>query len=96
MRAGAIPLLGTILFERVKISAVLAKLLKIDDEDKYLTLVPVVGTLQECASDPSYRATIRQSGMVEDLVTNLHSFGFLKNIITSISFFFRGTIRLYP
>ena len=32
MRAGAIPLL--------------AKLLKIDDEDKYLTLVPVVGTLQ--------------------------------------------------
>ena len=59
MRAGAIPLL--------------AKLLKIDDEDKYLTLVPVVGTLQECASDPSYRATIRQSGMVEDLVTNLHS-----------------------
>ena len=32
MRAGAIPLL--------------AKLLKINDEDRYLTLVPVVGTLQ--------------------------------------------------
>jgi hypothetical protein len=32
MKAGAIPLL--------------AKLLKIEDEDKYLTLVPVVGTLQ--------------------------------------------------
>ena len=96
MRAGAIPLL--------------AKLLKIEDEDKYLTLVPVVGTLQgtrwlglkkfrykcgstknvqphlsgplylmylmlcvlECASEPSYRAAIRQSGMVQDLVTNLH------------------------
>jgi len=58
VRAGAIPLL--------------AKLLKIEDEDKYLTLVPVVGTLQECASEPSYRAAIRQSGMVQDLVTNLH------------------------
>jgi hypothetical protein len=26
----------------------------------------------ECASEPSYRAAIRQSGMVQDLVTNLH------------------------
>ena len=42
-----------------------AKLLKIEDEDKYLTLVPVVGTLQECASDPTYRAVIRQAGMVQ-------------------------------
>jgi len=58
MKAGAIPHL--------------AKLLKIEDEDKYLTLVPVVGTLQECASDPTYRAVIRQAGMVQDLVINLH------------------------
>lgn len=36
MKAGAIPLL--------------AKLLKIEDEDKYLTLVPVVGTLQGTSS----------------------------------------------
>ena len=58
MKAGAIPHL--------------AKLLKIEDEDKYLTLVPVVGTLQECASDPTYRAVIRQAGMVQDGVTNIY------------------------
>ena len=34
---------------------------------------PSHNDFSECASDPSYRATIRQSGMVEDLVTNLHS-----------------------
>ena len=58
MKAGAIPLL--------------ANLLKIEGEDKFSTLVPVVGTLQECASEPAYRAAIRKSGMVQDLVTNLN------------------------
>ncbi|CBY18285.1 unnamed protein product [Oikopleura dioica] len=58
MKAGAIPLL--------------AKLLKIEGEDKFSTLVPVVGTLQECASEPAYREAIRKSGMVQDLVTNLN------------------------
>lgn len=36
-------------------------------------LVPVVGTLQECATEPSYRLAIRTEGMIEDLVTNLKS-----------------------
>ena len=80
MRAGAIPLLGNF-WVSFRFELILAKLLKIDDEDKYLTLVPVVGTLQECASDPSYRATIRQSGMVEDLVTNLHRVVFFLKIV---------------
>ncbi|XP_046364085.1 outer dynein arm-docking complex subunit 2-like [Haliotis rufescens] len=46
----------------------LAKLLKSPTEDM---LIPVVGTLQECASEPSYRLAIRTEGMVEDLVKNL-------------------------
>ncbi|ESP04270.1 hypothetical protein LOTGIDRAFT_224011 [Lottia gigantea] len=48
----------------------LAKLLKSTHEDM---LIPVVGTLQECASEPSYRLAIRTEGMIEDLVQNLKS-----------------------
>ncbi|XP_056340407.1 outer dynein arm-docking complex subunit 2 [Oenanthe melanoleuca] len=36
-------------------------------------LIPVVGTLQECASEPSYRLAIRTEGMMENLVKNLSS-----------------------
>ncbi|NXV10532.1 ARMC4 protein, partial [Cettia cetti] len=36
-------------------------------------LIPIVGTLQECASEPSYRLAIRTEGMIEDLVKNLSS-----------------------
>uniref|UniRef100_A0A663LYE7 Armadillo repeat containing 4 n=1 Tax=Athene cunicularia TaxID=194338 RepID=A0A663LYE7_ATHCN len=36
-------------------------------------LTPVVGTLQECASEPSYRLAIRTEGMIESLVKNLSS-----------------------
>ncbi|KAH0627546.1 hypothetical protein JD844_003363 [Phrynosoma platyrhinos] len=36
-------------------------------------LIPVVGTLQECASEPSYRAAIKQERMIENLVKNLNS-----------------------
>ncbi|KAL3855757.1 hypothetical protein ACJMK2_014960 [Sinanodonta woodiana] len=48
----------------------LAKLLKSTHENM---LIPVVGTLQECASEPSYRLAIRTEGMIEDLVKNLNS-----------------------
>nr|XP_022323852.1 armadillo repeat-containing protein 4-like isoform X1 [Crassostrea virginica] len=48
----------------------LAKLLKSPNENM---LIPVVGTLQECASEPSYRLAIRTEGMIEDLVKNLKS-----------------------
>ncbi|KAL8616112.1 hypothetical protein ACOMHN_064662 [Nucella lapillus] len=48
----------------------LAKLLKSTHENM---LIPVVGTLQECASEPSYRLAIRTEGMIEDLVKNLKS-----------------------
>mgnify|MGYP001792013471 CR=1 FL=1 len=48
----------------------LARLLKSQHESM---LVPVVGTLQECATEPSYRLAIRTEGMIEDLVTNLKS-----------------------
>ncbi|XP_059145280.1 outer dynein arm-docking complex subunit 2-like isoform X2 [Physella acuta] len=48
----------------------LAKLLKSEHENM---LIPVVGTLQECASEPSYGLAIRTEGMVEDLVKNLKS-----------------------
>uniref|UniRef100_A0A3Q2PWQ7 Outer dynein arm docking complex subunit 2 n=1 Tax=Fundulus heteroclitus TaxID=8078 RepID=A0A3Q2PWQ7_FUNHE len=34
-------------------------------------LIPVVGTLQECASQESYRVAIQTEGMIEDLVKNL-------------------------
>ncbi|NXY41729.1 ARMC4 protein, partial [Ceuthmochares aereus] len=34
-------------------------------------LTPVVGTLQECASEPSYRLAMRTEGMIENLVKNL-------------------------
>ncbi|XP_041374368.1 outer dynein arm-docking complex subunit 2-like isoform X2 [Gigantopelta aegis] len=46
----------------------LAVLLKSKHEDM---LIPVVGTLQECASEPGYRLAIRTEGMIEDLVKNL-------------------------
>ncbi|KAG8443312.1 hypothetical protein GDO86_011923 [Hymenochirus boettgeri] len=36
-------------------------------------LIPVVGTLQECASEPSYRLAIKTERMIEDLVKNLNS-----------------------
>ncbi|KAM3593279.1 uncharacterized protein V6R79_009296 [Siganus canaliculatus] len=36
-------------------------------------LIPVVGTLQECASEESYRRAIQSEGMIEDLVQNLSS-----------------------
>uniref|UniRef100_A0A8C9N3J3 Outer dynein arm docking complex subunit 2 n=1 Tax=Serinus canaria TaxID=9135 RepID=A0A8C9N3J3_SERCA len=36
-------------------------------------LIPIVGTLQECASEPSYRLAIRTEGMIESLVKNLSS-----------------------
>ncbi|XP_032561412.1 armadillo repeat-containing protein 4 [Chiroxiphia lanceolata] len=36
-------------------------------------LIPVVGTLQECASEPSYRLAIKTEGMIENLVKNLSS-----------------------
>ena len=48
----------------------LAKRLKSPHENM---LIPVVGTLQECASEPSYRLAIRTEGMIEDLVKNLKS-----------------------
>ncbi|KAK3760316.1 hypothetical protein RRG08_063072 [Elysia crispata] len=48
----------------------LAKLLKSEHENM---LIPVVGTLQECASEPSYGLAIRTEGMIEDLVKNLKS-----------------------
>ncbi|XP_068604212.1 outer dynein arm-docking complex subunit 2 [Brachionichthys hirsutus] len=36
-------------------------------------LIPVVGTLQECASEESYRSAIQTEGMVSDLVKHLSS-----------------------
>ena len=48
----------------------LAKLLKSPHENM---LIPVVGTLQECATEESYRLAIRTEGMIEDLVKNLKS-----------------------
>ncbi|NXG07439.1 ARMC4 protein, partial [Sakesphorus luctuosus] len=48
----------------------LAKWLKCSDAN---ILIPVVGTLQECASEPSYRLAIRTEGMIENLVKNLSS-----------------------
>ncbi|XP_055364340.1 outer dynein arm-docking complex subunit 2 isoform X2 [Betta splendens] len=36
-------------------------------------LIPVVGTLQECASEESYRIAIQKEGMIKDLVKNLTS-----------------------
>lgn len=48
----------------------LARLLKSPHENM---LIPVVGTLQECATESSYRVAIRTEGMIEDLVKNLKS-----------------------
>ncbi|XP_064019025.1 outer dynein arm-docking complex subunit 2 isoform X1 [Pogoniulus pusillus] len=48
----------------------LAKWLKCSDAD---ILTPVVGTLQECASEPSYRLAMRTEGMIENIVKNLSS-----------------------
>uniref|UniRef100_A0A8C2DDG5 Armadillo repeat containing 4 n=1 Tax=Cyprinus carpio TaxID=7962 RepID=A0A8C2DDG5_CYPCA len=46
----------------------LARLLKSSQKNM---LIPVVGTLQECASEKSYRIAIQTEGMIEDLVKNL-------------------------
>ncbi|KAF5928840.1 hypothetical protein HPG69_012412, partial [Diceros bicornis minor] len=48
----------------------LARLLKTSHEDM---LIPVVGTLQECASEESYRAAIKAERIIENLVKNLNS-----------------------
>ncbi|NWX01330.1 ARMC4 protein, partial [Caloenas nicobarica] len=48
----------------------LARWLKCSDAN---IVTPVVGTLQECASEPSYRLAIRTEGMIEYLVKNLSS-----------------------
>ena len=55
---------------RAGVIPLLASLLKSAHESM---CIPVVGTLQECASEPSYRLAIRTEGMVEDLVKNLRS-----------------------
>ncbi|XP_069314958.1 outer dynein arm-docking complex subunit 2 [Eulemur rufifrons] len=48
----------------------LARLLKTSHENM---LIPVVGTLQECASEESYRAAIKAERIIENLVKNLSS-----------------------
>ncbi|KAG7216688.1 hypothetical protein INR49_021057 [Caranx melampygus] len=48
----------------------LGRLLRSRDENM---LIPVVGTLQECASEESYRIAIQTEGMIKDLVQNLNS-----------------------
>ena len=48
----------------------LANLLESQNE---ALLIPVVGILQECASDENYRMAIRSSGMIKFLVENLAS-----------------------
>ncbi|XP_044534873.1 outer dynein arm-docking complex subunit 2 [Gracilinanus agilis] len=48
----------------------LARLLKSSHEDM---LIPVVGTLQECASEENYRAAIKAERIIENLVKNLNS-----------------------
>ena len=48
----------------------LASLLKSPHESM---CIPVVGTLQECASEASYRLAIINDGMLKDLVYNLKS-----------------------
>lgn len=48
----------------------LARLLKSSNAS---ILIPVVGTLQECASEESYRLAIKTERMIEDLVKNLNS-----------------------
>uniref|UniRef100_A0A8D0UC41 Outer dynein arm-docking complex subunit 2 n=1 Tax=Sus scrofa TaxID=9823 RepID=A0A8D0UC41_PIG len=48
----------------------LARLLKTSHQDM---LIPVVGTLQECASEENYRAAIKAERIIENLVKNLSS-----------------------
>ncbi|XP_040852871.1 outer dynein arm-docking complex subunit 2-like [Ochotona curzoniae] len=48
----------------------LAQLLKTSHENM---LIPVVGTLQECASEEHYRAAIKAERIIENLVKNLNS-----------------------
>ncbi|XP_053428821.1 outer dynein arm-docking complex subunit 2 [Nycticebus coucang] len=48
----------------------LARLLKTSHENM---LIPVVGTLQECASEENYRASIKAERIIENLVKNLNS-----------------------
>ncbi|KER33955.1 hypothetical protein T265_00387 [Opisthorchis viverrini] len=54
--------------KKAGVISLLARLLKSPHENM---LIPVVGTLQECASEPTYRVAIRTEGMIEDLVKNL-------------------------
>ena len=55
---------------RAGVIPLLASLLKSKHESM---CIPIVGTLQECASEASYRLAIRTEGMIEDLVKNLKS-----------------------
>ncbi|XP_039983105.1 outer dynein arm-docking complex subunit 2 [Xiphias gladius] len=48
----------------------LGRLLKSPHENM---LIPVVGTLQECASEENYRIAIQTEGMIKDLVKNISS-----------------------
>ncbi|XP_058153756.1 outer dynein arm-docking complex subunit 2 [Dasypus novemcinctus] len=48
----------------------LARLLKTSHQNM---LIPVVGTLQECASEANYRAAIKAERIIENLVKNLSS-----------------------
>ncbi|XP_066242969.1 outer dynein arm-docking complex subunit 2 isoform X2 [Saccopteryx leptura] len=48
----------------------LARLLKTSHENM---MIPVVGTLQECASEENYRAAIKAERIIENLVKNLNS-----------------------
>ncbi|NXX22472.1 ARMC4 protein, partial [Podargus strigoides] len=48
----------------------LARWLKCSDAN---ILIPVAGTLQECASEPSFKLAIKTEGMIENLVKNLSS-----------------------
>ncbi|XP_003387718.1 PREDICTED: armadillo repeat-containing protein 4 [Amphimedon queenslandica] len=40
--------------------------------DEVDVLIPVIGTLQECATEPKYQELIQSSGMIKQLVKGLH------------------------
>lgn len=46
----------------------LASLLKFDDDD---LLIPVIGTIKECASETAYRKAIQNDGIIIDLIRHL-------------------------
>ncbi|VUZ57447.1 unnamed protein product, partial [Hymenolepis diminuta] len=54
--------------KKAGVISLLARLLKSTYE---ALLIPVIGILEECASEPDYRLAIRTEGMIEDLVTHL-------------------------